>query len=96
MYTKFTHELLLMNATEYGYEAAKAILGEHFPHFAIVVQYEDGSVWHESNNSLVEKALYIEALDMIKEEKRAEDLDLEIDWDDEDDDDYNLVEDEDE
>lgn len=77
---RLTYNLLYMDATEDGYEKAKAILGEFFPNFAIVVQYEDGSVWHEANNSLVEKALYIEALDMIKEEKRADD-DFEVDWD---------------
>ena len=74
-----------MQATEEAYEKAKAILGEHFPNFAIVVQYEDGTVWHESNNTLVERALYIEALDMLKEERAGEDYD--IDWDDDDDDD---------
>ncbi len=74
--------------TENAFEQAKAILGEFFPHFAIVVQYEDGSVWHESNNALVEKALYREALNIIKEEKEFEDcaLECEIDWDDDDDD----------
>ena len=77
----------MMSADEDAYEKAKAILGEHFSHYAIVVQYEDGSVWHESNNSLVERALYIEALEMIKEERLIDDSDVDIDWDDDDDDD---------
>jgi hypothetical protein len=77
----------MMSADEDAYEKAKSILGEHFPHYAIVVQYEDGSVWHESNNSLVERALYIEALEMIKEERLIDDSDTDIDWDDDDDDD---------
>ena len=69
-----------MQATEDGFERAKAILGEFFPNFAIVVQYEDGSIWHEANNDLVEKALYVEALAIIKEEKKAGE-ELDIDWD---------------
>jgi hypothetical protein len=80
-----TYNLMVMQATEDGYEKAKAILGEFFPNFAIVVQYEDGSVWHEANNALIEKALYIEALDMLKEEKRAEDTEVDIDWEEEED-----------
>lgn len=60
-----------MQATEDAFEKAKAIIGEHFPNYAIVVQYDDGSVWHESNNTLVEKPLYIEALTMIKKSERA-------------------------
>jgi hypothetical protein len=83
-----------MQATEDGFEKAKAILGEHFPHFAIVVQYEDGSIWHEANNSLVEKALYIEALDMLKEERKA-DEEFDIDWDDEEDDDRSWLDEDD-
>jgi hypothetical protein len=64
-------------ATENAFERAKALLGEFFPHFAIVV-----------NNALVEKALYREALNIIKEEKEFEDcaLECEIDWDDDEED----------
>ena len=86
-----------MQATEESFEKAKAILGEQFQHYAIVVQYDDGSVWHESNNQLVEKALYHEALSMIKEEREYDDSDTEIDWEDEEEVDRSwLDEDEDE
>ena len=76
-----------MQATEDAFEKAKAIIGEHSPNYAIVVQYDDGSIWHESNNTLVEKPLYIEALTLIKEERKSEEIedDVDIDWDDEDD-----------
>ena len=76
-----------MPAKEHAFEKAKAIIGEHFPNYAIVVQYDDGSIWHESNNTLVETPLYIEALTLIKEERKSEELedDVDIDWDDEDD-----------
>lgn len=83
MLDRFTQEILLMASTEDAFENAKAILGEQFQHYAIVVQYDDGSVWHESNNQLVEKALYHEALEMIKEEKEFDDSELEIEWEDE-------------
>ena len=89
-----------MQATEDAFEKAKAIIGEHFPNYAIVVQYDDGSIWHESNNTLVEKPLYIEALTLIKEERKSEEIedDVDIDWDDEDDDTFEkpLWEDEEE
>jgi len=91
----FEHDLNISRATEEALEQAKATLGEFFTHFAIVVQYDDGSVLHDSDNMLVEKALYLEALDMIKEEKRSESVDYELEWDDEDDDENYLVEDED-
>lgn len=68
-------------------EQAKAILGEHFQHYAIVVQYDDGSVWHEGDNELVSKALHEEALNMIREEREWADSDVDIEWDDDDDDD---------
>lgn len=84
---RFTLDLLLMASTEEAFENAKAILGEQFQHYAIVVQYDDGSVWHESNNQLVEKALYHEALGMIREEKEYDDSDIELEWDEDDDDD---------
>jgi len=84
-----------MQSVEEEFERAKAILGEHFQHFAVVVQYEDGSVWHEGNNALVEKALYEEALYIIKEEREAEDIVWEVDWDDEEEED-SWLEDEDE
>jgi len=58
-----------MASEEDALEQAKAILGEHFQHYAVVVQYDDGSVWHEGNNELVSKALHEEALNMIREER---------------------------
>jgi len=75
----------MSDPTENAFEDAKAKLSEHFLNYAIVVQYDDGSVWHEGNNHLVEKALYQEALQLIKSERNWEDSDLEIDWDDDDD-----------
>jgi hypothetical protein len=84
-----------MAATDDALENAKAALGEQFQHYAIVVQYDDGDVWHDSNNALVEKALYKEALTMIKEEREWEDSDVEIDWDDDSDgDDWKVAEEE--
>lgn len=76
-----------MAATDDALENAKAALGEQFQHYAIVVQYDDGDVWHDSNNALVEKALYKEALTMIKEEREWEDNDIEVEWEEDDDDD---------
>tara|TARA_R110002153_G_C13329738_1_gene497862 strand:+ start:2137 stop:2382 length:246 start_codon:yes stop_codon:yes gene_type:complete len=73
-------------AEENAFEQAKAILGEHFQHYAIVSQDEEGNVWREGDNDLVEKALYKTALDMIKECEQIESMDCEIDWDDDDDD----------
>ena len=84
----FERNIILAQATEESLEKAKSILSEFFQHFAIVVQYEDGSVMHVTDNALVEKALYGEALGMIKEEKAFEDSDIEdceIEWEDEDD-----------
>ena len=69
--------------TEEAIDRATAVLGEHFQHYAIVVQYDDGTVWHQGNNDLVEKALYQEALNMIQEERDYENEDLEIDWEEE-------------
>jgi hypothetical protein len=84
-----------MAATDDALENAKAALGEQFQHYAIVVQYDDGDVWHDSNNALVEKALYKEALTMIKEEREWEDSDVEIEWDDDSDgDDWKVAEEE--
>jgi hypothetical protein len=85
----FEQNLILVKATEDALEKARGILGEFFPNFAVVVQYEDGSVWHESNNALVGKALLAEALELIQEEKEFEGRELEdceIDWGDDDDD----------
>lgn len=92
---EFEHDLNISRATEEALEQAKAILGEFFPHFALVVQYDDGSVLHDSDNTLVEKALYLEALEMIKDEKEAEGIDCDIDWEDDDDDGLSWVQDED-
>ena len=74
-----------MASEETALEKASALLGEHFINYAIVVQYDDESVWHEGNNALVEKALYQEALTMITQERQAEEEDIEVVWDDEDD-----------
>lgn len=71
-----------MASEEEALEQAKAILGEHFQHYAIVVQYDDGSVWHEGNNELVTKALHEEALNMIRDEREWADCEVDIDWDD--------------
>lgn len=92
----FERNILIAQATEDSLEKAQSILSEFFQHFAIVVQYEDGSVMHVSDNSLVEKALYKEALGMIKEEKEFEDSDIEdceIEWEDEDDSDDSWAQD---
>ena len=75
----------MADPTEDAFENAKTTLSEHFQHYAIVVQYDDGSVYHEGDNQLVEKALYLEALHLIKGERNWEESDLEIDWDDDDD-----------
>ena len=72
-----------MASEETALEKASALLGEHFINYAIVVQYDDESVWHEGNNSLVEKALYQEALTMI--ERRSEEEESEVVWDEDDD-----------
>ena len=72
-----------MASEETALEKASALLGEHFINYAIVVQYDDESVWHEGNNSLVEKALYQEALTMI--ERRTEEEESEVVWDEDDD-----------
>jgi|TARA_E500000318_G_scaffold15861_1_gene16248 hypothetical protein len=79
-----------MASEEEAFNQAKALLGEHYQHYAIVVQYDDGSVWHEGNNELVSRALYEEALTMIKEQREWEDSDLEIDWEEDDDDDWKV------
>lgn len=72
--------------TEDAFDKAVAILSEHFQHYAVVVQYDDGSIYHQGDNHLVEKALYQEALQLIKESKMWDD-DIDIEWDDEDEDD---------
>lgn len=84
-----------MAAEENALDQATGVLGEQFQHYAIVVQYDDGSVWHQSNNELVEKALYEEALNMIREEREWADSDVDIDWDDDGSDDWKLAADED-
>ena len=76
-----------MASDDEALEQVKAILGEHFQHYALVVQYEDGSIWGEGDNDLVTKALHEEALHMIKEQREWEDCDIDIDWDDEEEDD---------
>tara|TARA_R110002153_G_scaffold273383_1_gene444198 strand:- start:8893 stop:9180 length:288 start_codon:yes stop_codon:yes gene_type:complete len=88
----FERNLILAQATEDALEQTTGTLSEFFQHYALVVQYEDGSVLHVSDNALVEKALYSEALEIIEEEKEFEDSDiidsdLEIDWDDDDEED---------
>lgn len=75
----------MMTSEDDALEAAAGMLGEHFENYAIVVQYTDGTVWHQGNNDLTEKALYQEALTMMEEERQWEDSDVEIDWDDDDD-----------
>ena len=77
-----------MSSEENALEKVTAILGEHFQHYAIVAQDEEGNVWREADNNLVEKALYREALLMIKECENLENMDVEIDWDDDDDDEF--------
>jgi len=89
----FEREIIIERATENALENTRANLGEFFQHFALVVQYEDGSILHMSDNDLVEKALYREALEMMREERAFEDCELEdgdLDWDDDDDDDSFL------
>lgn len=86
----FERNLILAQATEDALEQTTGTLSEFFQHYALVVQYEDGSVLHVSDNALVEKALYSEALEIIEEEKEFDDSDLEdceIDWDDDDEED---------
>ena len=73
---------------ENAFEQVKAILGEHFQHYAIVTQDEEGNVWREGDNDLVEKALYGAALQMIKEFEDLENMDFELEWDDDEDDDF--------
>lgn len=91
----FERNLILAQATEDALEQTTGTLSEFFQHYALVVQYEDGSVLHVSDNALVEKALYSEALEIIEEEKEFEDSDiidsdLEIDWgEDEDEDEFS-------
>ena len=67
---------------EEAFERVRAILGENFQHYAIVTQDEAGNIWREGDNDLVEKALYREALDMIKECEDLESMDFEIEDDD--------------
>jgi hypothetical protein len=76
-----------MSSEDTALEAAVGMLGEHFENYAIVVQYTDGSVWHQGNNDLTERALYQEALMMMREERQWEKSDVEIDWEDDDDED---------
>jgi hypothetical protein len=59
-----------------GINKAAGILGEHFQNYAIVVQYDDGQVWHQGNNDLIEKALYREALEMIQQDRDYQEEDL--------------------
>jgi hypothetical protein len=61
---------------EEAFERVRAILGEHFQHYAIVTQDEAGNIWREGDNDLVEKALYREALEMIKECENLENMDF--------------------
>ena len=82
----------MMASEDDAIEQAQGILGEHFQHYAIVVQYDDGSVWHVGNNELVTKALHEEALNMIREEREWADSDVDIDWDDDDDDHWKVAE----
>jgi hypothetical protein len=70
---------------EEAFERVRAILGEHFQHYAIVTQDEAGNIWREGDNDLVEKALYREALEMIKECENLENMDFELEDDDEED-----------
>jgi hypothetical protein len=67
---------------EEAFERVRAILGEHFQHYAIVTQDEAGKIWREGDNDLVEKALYREALEMIKECENLENMDFELEDDD--------------
>jgi hypothetical protein len=67
---------------EEAFERVRAILGEHFQHYAIVTQDEAGNIWREGDNDLVEKALYREALEMIKECENLENMDFELEDDD--------------
>ena len=76
---------------ENAFEQVKAILGEHFQHYAIVIQDEEGNVWRDGDNDLVEKALYTEALNMIKEFEDEESMDYEIEWEDDDDNDEFII-----
>jgi hypothetical protein len=66
---------------EEAFERVRAILGEHFQHYAIVTQDEAGNIWREGDNDLVEKALYREALEMIKECENLENMDFELEDD---------------
>jgi hypothetical protein len=66
---------------EEAFERVRAILGEHFQHYAIVTQDEAGNIWREGDNDLVEKALYREALDMIKECEDLESMDFQLEDD---------------
>ncbi len=78
----------MMASEDDAMETAAATLGEHFENYAIVVQHSDGSVDHVGNNDLVERALYEEALYLIKEAREWEDSDIDIEYDDDDDDDW--------
>ena len=69
-------------------EEVKAKLGEHFQNYAIVVQWDDGDIQYEFNNSLVGKALFRESLLAMKREQELEDDDSEVIWEDEETDDF--------
>jgi hypothetical protein len=70
---------------EDAFETAKGILGEHFPNYAIVAQDSEENIWQDTNNSLIGKCLFQEALHLIEEERKWEDQECEIDWEDDDD-----------
>lgn len=75
-----------MSIEEQTVEQVKTILGEHFDNFALVVQYEDGSVWGETNNAVIARGLHLEALDQLKDARDATYESLECEWVDDDDD----------
>ena len=75
-----------MALTDEALEQAKAILGEQFQNYAIVVQHDDEEVEYDSNNQLMGKALFQEALEQMKEQRELENQDVEVIWEDEDED----------
>ena len=75
-----------MALTDEALEQAQAILGEQFQNYAIVVQHDDEEVEYASNNQLMGKALFQEALEQMKEQRELENQDVEVIWEDEDED----------
>ena len=73
---------------EEAIEEVKAKLGEHFQNYAIVVQWDDGDIQYEFNNSVVGKALFRESLLPMKREQELEDDDCEVIWEEEETDDF--------